>query len=274
MTGATYDTPIAMKIISSKLHTPRRGRAPGATRPERRPESVRAQTPHLCHAIILLTSALTLCAAAAPNSTPEKTYRIMPVGDSITQGGQTFSNYRLPLLQKLTAAGYHIQYVGSRTSDSPRGPLPHEAYSGKTAEFLASIIAKSFRDHPADIVLIHAGHNHSAEEKPIAKIIAAHESMIQEFRKTNPHVIILLAQVIPSGKLPKYSYIPALNQGLAKLAARLNTPDQPILLVNQSETFDPEKDTIQDKVHPNEKGAEKMATQWFNALTKILDKPN
>jgi lysophospholipase L1-like esterase len=197
----------------------------------------------------------------------------MPVGDSITEGGQTFSNYRLPLLEKLTAAGYRIQYVGSRTSDSPRGRLAHEAYSGKTAEFLATVTPKSFRDHPADIILIHAGHNHSAEEKPIDKIIAAHESMIQEFRKTNPKVIILIAQVIPSGKLPKYAYLPALNESLAKLATRLNTPDQPILLVNQSENFDPDQDTIHDKVHPNEQGAEKMATQWFNALTKILEKP-
>jgi lysophospholipase L1-like esterase len=230
---------------------------------------------HFITALAALAALLTftLPLARSADSPPPKTYRIMPVGDSITEGGKTFSNYRLPLMEKLTAAGYHIQYVGSRKSDSRLGPLPHEAYSGKNAEFLATAAPKSFRDHPADIVLLHAGHNHSAEEQPIEKIIAATDTMIQAFRQTNPKVIVLLAQVIPSGKLPKYAYIPKLNEALAKLAARLNTPDQLVILVNQAEAFDPEKDTIQDKVHPNETGAEKMATKWFEALTKILDKP-
>jgi hypothetical protein len=227
----------------------------------------------LPYVVAVALALATILPLAAADPSPAKTYRIMPVGDSITEGGKTFFNYRLPLLEKLTAAGYHIQYVGSRKSESPRGPLPYEAYSGKTAEFLATAAPKSFREHPADIVLIHAGHNHFAEEKPIEKIIAAHESMIRAFRETSPHVIILLAQVIPSGKLPKYAYIPTLNEALAKLAARQSTPDQPILLVNQAENFDPDKDTIQDKVHPNETGAEKMATRWFDALTKILEKP-
>ncbi|MDB5321762.1 MAG: hypothetical protein JWN40_3393 [Phycisphaerales bacterium] len=229
------------------------------------------------HFITALAALLTFTlpvARSADNPPPTvKSYRIMPVGDSITEGGKTFSNYRLPLLDKLTTAGYHIQYVGSRKSDSRLGPLPHEAYSGKNAEFLATAAPKSFRDHPADIVLLHAGHNHTVEEQPIEKIVAATDTMIQAFRKTNPKVIVCLAQVIPSGKLPKYSYIPKLNEALGKLAARLNTPDQPVILVNQANSFDPEKDTIQDKVHPNETGAEKMATRWFEALTKVLEKP-
>ena len=218
--------------------------------------------------ILALTLALPV-AAAEP--APAKTYRIMPVGDSITQGGKSFSNYRLPLLEKLTAAGYHVQYVGSRTSDSSLGPLAHEGYSGKNAEYLASIIAKSFRDHPADIVLLHAGHNHFADEKPVEKIIAAHESIIRTLREINPHVIILEAQVIPSGKLPKYAYLPELNKALANLAKE-STPESPVILVNQAEDFDIDKDTIPDKVHPNKSGAEKMASKWFEALTKILEK--
>jgi lysophospholipase L1-like esterase len=208
----------------------------------------------LPYAIAVTFALATALRAADP--APAKTYRIMPVGDSITEGGKSFSNYRLPLLEKLNAAGYHIQYVGSRRSDSP----------------LASAAPKSFRDHPADIVLIHAGHNHFAEEKPVEKIIAAHESMIRAFREINPRVIICLAQVIPSGKLPKYAYLPALNESLAKLATRLNTTESPIILVNQSENFDPDNDTIQDKVHPNKSGAEKMASKWFDALAKVLEK--
>jgi lysophospholipase L1-like esterase len=231
------------------------------------PTQTRCQMKYLPLLLFLAWTAPHLMADAAP-----RTYRIMPVGDSITEGGKSFSVYRVPLLEKLKAAGYSVQYVGSRSSDSPLGRLEHEGYGGKNAEYLASVVGKSFHDHPADIVLLHAGHNHNASENPVAKIVAANESMIATFRKANPKVIVLLAQVIPSQKLPKYAYIPELNKALAKLAARLDTPAQPVILINQAEGFDPATDTIADKVHPNAQGADKMASRWFDALVKILQK--
>ena len=220
--------------------------------------------------VLFLAAATGFCAT---DSAGQRLYRIMPVGDSITEGGRTFACYRYPLWEKLCAAGYLVDYVGSRTSESRIGPLQHEGYGGKNAEFLAANVGKRFREHPADIVLLHAGHNHTVEEQPVPKIITATESMIATFRTANPQVTVLLAQVIPSGKLPKYSYLPALNDELAKVAARLNTPQQRIVLVNQAEGFDWTTDTIEDKVHPNARGAEKMAARWFAALTNVMERP-
>ena len=87
-------------------------------------------------------------------------------------------------------------------------------------------------------------------------------------------MVILLAQVIPSGKLPKYAYIPELNQALVLLARELHRPDQPVMIVDQYTGFDPQKDTIIDKVHPTASGAEKIATRWFVALRPwLMPKP-
>jgi len=83
----------------------------------------------------------------------------------------------------------------------------------------------------------------------------------------------LVAQVIPSGKLPKYEYIPELNVELAKLPARLTTKESPVIGVNMVAGFDWRTDTIGDHVHPNSLGAEKMATKWFEALTNELASP-
>lgn len=197
-----------------------------------------------------------------------KVYRIMPVGDSITEGGpKTGGAYRPLLLEKLKQAGYRVEYVGSRMTF---GSLPHEGYGGRKAEVLATVVPKHFQSTPADIVLIHAGHNHRAEEAPVPKIVAATEQMIAEFRKINPKVAVLVAKVIPSGNLPKYAYIPELNTELEKMAQRLNTPAQPVILVDQASGFDPSTDTITDKVHPNAQGAEKMSARWFEALKGLL----
>lgn len=209
--------------------------------------------------------------ASAPAAQP--VYRIMPVGDSITEGGGTFSGYRLPLWEKLFTAGYLVEFVGSRASESRIGALRHEGYGGKNAEFLAGALARNFRTNIADIVLIHAGHNHTNTEAPVRGIVAATEVMIRTVRSVNPKVVVLVAQVIPSGKLPKYEYIPELNQELGKLAARLNTVQSPVVAVNLADGFDWQTDTVADRVHPNARGADKMATKWFAALTNVMELP-
>jgi lysophospholipase L1-like esterase len=221
----------------------------------------------------LLHCAGTDLAESVGAGVPRSTYRIMAVGDSITAGGSSFVSYLYPLRQKLLAAGYSVELVGSRTNHSPIGPIPHEGYSGKTVEFLASAAAKTFREYPADIVLLHAGHNHTAEEQPVPGIVAATEYLIGALRAANSRVIVMLAQVIPSGKLPKYAYLPLLNQELGKLAAQMNTVEQPVILVNQAEGFDWSTDTIDDHVHPNARGAEKMAARWFEALQRLIKNP-
>lgn len=220
-----------------------------------------------------LLGGLAFAAAGATDVSAPRPVRLMAVGDSITAGADFFSNYRYPLREKLSAAGYVVAFTGTQSSPSPVGPLAHEGYGGKNTEYLARTIPANFRAHPADIVLLHSGHNHTVEEQPVPGILAATESLIAAFREANPRVTVLLAQVIPAGKLPKYAYLPELNAGLAHLAARLDRPEQRVVLVDQAAGFDWTTDTVDDKVHPNARGAEKMAQAWFEALQKILPPP-
>jgi lysophospholipase L1-like esterase len=230
----------------------------------------------LFHFVLISLSAILVAppsqAVEAP-SPVRANWRIMPVGDSITEGGKTFSVYRHPLWKKLTAAGFRFEYVGSKSTLSPDGPLAHEGYGGKNAEFLLRTVPDHFKQNPADIILLHAGHNYSVEMNPVPRIIEADEQLIAALRAINPHVIVLVAQVIPSTKLPKYSYHPTLNKALAEMAARLNRRDQPVLIVDQTDGFDTATDLVADLVHPNASGAEKMALRWFAALQPILKNP-
>ena len=200
-----------------------------------------------------------------------KRVTIMGLGDSITEGGDIFQSYLFPLWEKLFAAGYHFDFVGPRASKCRIGTLNNCGFSGKTAEFLDQHIDSIYRLYPADIVLLHAGGNHFNTEKPVSGIISAQQSIIRKIRAINPDVKILVAQVVSSGKLPKYSYIPELNIAIAKMVKSQHSRN--VILVNQFEGFDWQKYTIADKVHPNPAGAEKMAKTWFEALVKILPVP-
>lgn len=193
---------------------------------------------------------------------------ILAIGDSITEGGKSFVSYREILVPELTRKGLTFQFIGPKKDSAS----PHAGYSGKNTKYLSSIAENIYREYPADIVLIHSGHNSFSADKPVPGIIIDTENIINTIRKLNPKVTILLAQVIISGKLPKYSYIPDLNEELASLSKRLDSKESRIVLVNQAEGFDWKTDTMDDKVHTNSSGAGKMADKWMSALLPFLDK--
>lgn len=232
------------------------------------------------HLSTLITAGLLagVCGFGLP-ADARATVTIMPMGDSITEGsGGAFQVYRYPLMEKLLAAGYDVAYVGGKTThprkDSPLGELRHEGYGGQNIRFLRNRFDELYANNPADILLLHAGHNQFAEQRPVPGMIADTRIIIEKARAINPRVAVLVAQVIPSGKLPKYSYIPDYNAALAGLVAELNTSAQPVILVDQATGFDWETDTVGDKVHPNARGAEKMASRWFEALGRVLPPPS
>lgn len=202
-----------------------------------------------------------------------KTYTILGLGDSITEGNGECKSYLFPLWEKLFSVGYATEFIGPNEHKCPIGSIMNAGYSGRNAEFLNEHIDSIYRKYPADIILLHAGHNHFAKENPIDGIIAAHQSIIEKIMAINPRVTILESQVIQSGKLPKYSYLPELNEKIALMAEQLPSEGNPIILVNQAEGFNWTEDCLPDKVHPNIKGAQKMAEKWFVALETVLEKP-
>lgn len=191
-------------------------------------------------------------------------FTILPLGDSITEGGASFTSYLCPLWERLFAAGYSFDFIGPRESTCRIGTLRHAGFSGQNVEFLEARIDTLYRHYPADVVLLHAGHNHFAEEQPVAGMIRAYRSIVRKILAVNPRAQILIAQVIPSGKLPKYSYIPELNRAIARMVQELDS--RQVRLVDQAAGFDWQCYTVADKVHPNAAGAARMAQVWFEAL--------
>lgn len=201
----------------------------------------------------------------------QKRFSIMGFGDSITEGGKGFSTYLYPLWEKLFAAGYEFDFIGPNKSECRIGTLANCGFRGKPVEFLDAITDSIYQKYPADMVLIHAGHNHHIDQKPIKGIINSYRSIITKMMHINPQVHIFLSTVTESGKLPKYGYIPELNEEIKKLVKELN--NQQITLVDQNSTHNWRTMTIADKVHPNKLGRERMAGVWFEAIKPYLEEP-
>ena len=203
-------------------------------------------------------------------------FSICCVGDSITEGANSAAaankwTYRTYLAELLAKAGFgNVDWKGSHVSPHSGNGLPNEGWSGQNAEQVASKYIANAEGDRADVLMLHAGHNYDATQLGESAIIAdatnAHARIIAAARERNPNVTVLYAKVITSEKLPKYSYIPALNNAIGALAAELTTASSPVLAVDLADGWNPVEHCIGDKVHPSASGARLMAERWFAAL--------
>lgn len=193
---------------------------------------------------------------------------ILAIGDSITQDGPSFVGYREVLVPALKEQGLRFEFIGPKKDKISA----HAGFGGRNTAFLRGIFKETYSRYPADIVMIHSGHNSFAKDKPVPGIVKDTRAMIAMAHEINPEVVVLLAQVIPAGKLPKYAYIPELNRQLEVLANVLVKEGHRVILVNQEEGFDWRVDAVDDKVHPSASGGRKMAAKWMEALVPLLEK--
>lgn len=199
-----------------------------------------------------------------------KEITLMGIGDSITEGGENFSSYLFPLHYLLMSKGLEVRFTGPRQSNYQGLLLRHAGYSGSNTEYLASIVDSVYAEYQPEIVLVHSGHNHFDSEKPIGGILQSLQRIVSGIKNQNPESLVFVAQVITSGKLPKYSYIPELNKKIDQLVFELNTTYSGVFLVNVNKDFNWKTDTVEDLVHPNSAGALKIAKAWMEVLIPAL----
>jgi hypothetical protein len=210
------------------------------------------------------------------------TWAIMPLGDSTTAQGVC---WRARLWEKLDQVGYDFDFVGGATSSSGDCGSPdydgdNEGHGGmdialSSGEVTDSQIRGWFTANPADIVLMHFGTNDCWDGVPIDNIFEGYESVVANARSVRPNVIVLVAQIIPlnpkefsCGACPER--VMDLNAAIPGWAESVPTAASPVMVVDQWTGFDVNTDTT-DGVHPyTDSGSEKIAANWFEALSAIL----
>lgn len=251
----------------------------------RTPEIAKA----LAVAILLLASTGTAWA--------DKVYRILPLGDSITQAEINRASYRYPLWKLLVDSDIEFDFVGSLKKQQDRyskgtPPQPdykglgfdrdHEGHFGWNIDEI--IKGRDFDNgsgsgklegwvegYDADIALVHLGTNDAFNRHPNETSIKEIREVIEILREDNPDVIILLAKLIPASRKPgDAAAVESLNESIPRIVEDMNTEDSPVILVDHFDGFDVEQDTY-DGVHPNETGEQKMAQVWFEALRQVVE---
>src|SRR3954463_4311363 len=86
--------------------------------------------------------------------------RVMPLGDSITEGTQVPGGYRIGLWQRLSGGGYRIDYVGSQFNGPSSLPdHDHEGHPGWRIDQIDANIGGWLQTYRPQTVLLHIGTN-------------------------------------------------------------------------------------------------------------------
>ena len=215
--------------------------------------------------------------------------KIMPLGDSITQGAEWLGStgnwlggdenvigYRESLYDSLNSEGYTFDFVGSLSHGiSIFDDHEHEGHGGWTAAQIAygklgnGGVQAWLEANPADIVLLHAGTNElsSTDESDIENILIEIDSW-EGSGNGNP-VTVLLALIIDQD--PIEPAVTALNSAVQTMAFSRIAAGDDIIIVNQHDALNYILD-LSDKLHPNAGGYVKMANRWLQHLRAEVDK--
>ncbi|MGW2994679.1 GDSL-type esterase/lipase family protein [Streptomyces sp. NPDC001193] len=204
-------------------------------------------------------------AAAAPNPAPP-VLRVMPLGDSITDGyqGSTGLGYRLPLWQKsLTHARFRVDFVGSRQA-GPNGDSDNEAHGATMINDIRAGAPGWVRAAEPDVVLLHEGVNDLDRGTDKANAPARLAALTDEILAARPGVTVVVMGLIPTSNVPG---VPAFNREVKNWAsakagagAKVRYVDAPALSPGE----------MADSLHPRDAGYAKMGAAFFEGLDKAV----
>jgi lysophospholipase L1-like esterase len=191
--------------------------------------------------------------------------RVMPLGDSITDGFNVPGGYRINLWQRMAGGGYTVDFVGSGfNGPSSLGDHDHEGHSGWRIDQLDANIVNWLRTYTPRTVLLHIGTNDMNQNFDIANAPARLSALIDKIRATAPAVELFVAQITPESDPTLESRVNNYNAAIPGIVAQKGPMTHLVDMHSAITTGD-----LADGVHPNAAGYDKMGARWYSALQSV-----
>lgn len=228
----------------------------------------------------------------------KNTTNILCLGNSITNGVDTFNSYRRDLWQLLYAGNYNFDFIGSwsRHHAGTDVPVPdfdmdNEGHSGwnfrdvlkpPSWDNKRGNLYQWIKTYMPDIVLLELGTNDVFQCRKTKDMLANLTEILNILRSKNKHIKIFLAQIPPLGAQWADKKLCGVNTTYAEAIIELNkqilfyakqhsTTQSPVIVVDQYTGINPATDMFDD-IHPNTSGEKIMAERWFTAIKSYLKK--
>ena len=217
-------------------------------------------------ATVVAASALMTTGAAYAESNGG--VRVMPLGDSITEGTQVPGGYRIGLWQRFVTNGYRVDLVGSQfNGPASLGDHDHEGRPGWRIDQIDANIVNWLQATTPRTVLLHIGTNDILQNFNVSTAPNRLSTLIDRITNTVPNADVLVAQIIPLANANQNaaartfnSAIPGIVQSKVNAGRRVHLVDMHSRLTTAD---------LIDGVHPTAGGYDKMAAAWYSALLSI-----
>ncbi len=240
----------------------------------------------------LCSAALTLGLLTVPAANADDTakVRVMPLGDSITDGFTVDGGYRVPLWEKLDNAGLssRIDFVGPNGWAIPDGAdYNHAGYSGYAIADcpgrmgIYNFIDWLMEEYPADVVMLQIGTNDILSSYELGTAGERLELLVDSILTYIPEGGMLYVSTIPYMDADVTTYtdaytveemdaaVDAYNADVRAVVAKKQAEGKPITQADINSVLT--KSDLSDGVHPSVDGYHKMADYWFEVLSGYLN---
>ncbi|WP_372454010.1 ricin-type beta-trefoil lectin domain protein [Actinoplanes hulinensis] len=191
--------------------------------------------------------------------------RVMPLGDSITEGTQIPGGYRIGLWQRLASAGYRVDFVGTQFNGPANlGDHDHQGHPGWRIDQIDANVTGWLRTTTPRTVLLHIGTNDILQNYNVPGAPGRLSTLIDRITSTVPSADVFVATIIPlanSGQeAAARTYNAALSTIVRSKGSRVHLVDMHAALTTAD---------LIDGVHPTAAGYDKMAATWHAALRSV-----
>lgn len=224
----------------------------------------------------LVTAAFTLALTVAGIATQSSTtwaesnggVRVMPLGDSITEGTQVPGGYRTGLWQRLATGGYRVDFVGTQfNGPSSLGDHDHEGHPGWRIDQIHANITGWLQATSPRTVLLHIGTNDVLQNYNLSGAPGRLSALLDRITAAAPSAEVFVATIIPLSNSGQETAARAYNAAIPGIVQSKAGAGKHVHLVDMHSALTT-ADLI-DGIHPTATGYDKMAATWFTALSAV-----
>lgn len=224
----------------------------------------------LAAVVAALLAGVTLVAGGTAAAESNGGVRVMPLGDSITDGTQVPGGYRIGLWQRLAAGGYRVDFVGSQyNGPSNLGDHDHEGHPGWRIDQIDANIVGWLRTYNPRTILLHIGTNDVLQNYNLSGAPGRLSNLVDRITATAPDAEVFVATIIPLANSGQEANARAFNATIPGMVASKASAGKHVHFVDMHSALT--TGDLIDGVHPTANGYDKMAATWYAALRSVPD---
>ena len=196
----------------------------------------------------------------------DRAQKLMPLGDSITDGLNGTGGYRSDLWQLLNVDARFVDLVGSQAAGPALlGDKNHEGHPGWRIDEIDANVGGWLATYQPDVVLLHIGTNDVIQDRDLGQAPSRLSTLIDHITAAVPDAELYVSTIVPFVNPTDEAQAQSYNAAIPGIVQAQRDAGRRVRLVDLHAALGA-PDLLADGVHPSNGGYSKMAARWYAEL--------